>query len=1046
MILTSRWLRQWLFACCILLILPLSLQAAPRGNARQRATLVRTGRYARDHVIVKYKGLVAHSAQKSLEAQVGGTVTRRFRSSGAVLLKLKKGRDADTVIGQLKNNPNVEYVERDHYLSIHRTIPNDPDFESQWGLENVGQMLGTDDADIDAPEAWDIETGSSDVIVAVIDTGVDYDHDDLRANMWVNPNEIADNGVDDDNNGFVDDVYGVAILNGVGDGDPWDDHGHGTHVAGIIGAVGNNNRGVTGVCWTVRIMALKFLDASGYGLESDAAACIDYAVAHGAKITNNSYGGPDHSETLLQAIQNASAAGVLYCTSSGNEGLDLDVTPSYPASYDVANVISIASTGGSDNISYFSNYGRNSVHVGAPGESIWSTYTGNEYQLLDGTSMACPFVAGIAALVLSHEPTLSMADLRERVVWTGDRTFDLQETTITGLRVNAYNALMGVYSVRINTQSPLPDATVDTAYSTLMDATGFHPPYIWTWSAPQYVEQEVANGFTWSGVGQYWQSDNAMWELTIPFSFPFYGQNYSTVYVSSNGYLEFAASMPTSEDISDVTLLAQKKAIAVYWSDLTTSDDWGDLDIYVWQPDANSIGIRWQAEEADWLLGMPINMSVVLHANGEIEMHYGRENFSLVGGVVGISAGDGTNYRLSTLKTNNLQLGWAPTSLWTSGALPPGLQLDVNTGEINGTPTQAGLYTFDVRAEDQSGGSDTRAFTMKVFPATGPRADFTANPLLGMASLQVSFTDESTSTQGVTAWLWNFGDGQSSTSTNPVHTYNDPGIYTVALTVTAPDGSDTATKIRYIEAFKPGPIVDFYAEPQVGNAPLTVIFTDLSEPSDPYDMDAELAIWTWDFGDGSPQYMTFDDLPFDYTYYTPGVFDVTLVVDDWTGARGMEKKFTYITVVGEGPQLGVSVTPATFDFGFLEPGATATNAGSPLVIRNTGGVNEQIGLRIRDEDNWNAWVSSPFATSANTYILSARVAATIGTFSWLIDALGTTVTWCDGDFYFGGGGASMAPDATENLWFKFEAPTSVTGATAAKEHTITAEVSCQAAQ
>jgi len=428
-----------------------------------RLTLKRTRRYARDHVIVKFKKSARKLASRELAA-VSGTTLRTFRS-GARLIKLPKGGDLDKVIAALRKNPAVEYAERDHYLSIHRTVPNDPDFESCWGLDNQGQMLGTVDADIDAPEAWDVTTGSTSVIVAVIDTGVDYDHPDLSANMWVNPGETPGNGIDDDHNGIVDDVHGMRVINGVRSGDPMDDHGHGTHVAGTLGAVGNNARGMVGVNWTVRIMALKFLDASGYGLESDAAACIDYAVANGAKILNNSYGGPDYSQALYDAILNANTAGVLFCTSAGNDSMDNDVVPTYPACYDAPNIISVASTGGSDNLSYFSNIGRNSVDVGAPGESIWSTWPGNSYQLLDGTSMACPFVSGIAALVLAREPALSLSQLRDRVIWTGDRLLDLRETTVTGLRVNACNAVMGIYSVHIDTTSPLPSGKVGETYS-----------------------------------------------------------------------------------------------------------------------------------------------------------------------------------------------------------------------------------------------------------------------------------------------------------------------------------------------------------------------------------------------------------------------------------------------------------------------------------------------------------------------------------------------------------------------------------------------------
>ena len=883
---------------CGLLGLVVLLVVASSAGAVSRPTLKRAKKYAHDHLIVKLKKPVRAKGLAALKVQVRGKRVRTFRSSGAMLIKLAPGEDVDKIIDKVKADPNVEYAERDHYLHIHRNVPNDPDFESCWGLDNQGQMLGTPDADIDAPEAWDITTGSSSVIVGVVDTGVDYEHPDLNPNMWTNTVELNGlPGEDDDGNGIVDDIYGMCSLNGTTTGDPMDGHGHGTHCAGILGAAGNDYRGMCGVNWTVGIMALRFMDDNGYGLESDAATCIDYAVAHGVDVLSNSYGGPDWSDTLLAAIQNANAAGVLFCTSAGNETMDNDVVPSYPACYDVPNIIAVTSTGGSDNISYFSNYGRTTVDVGAPGEAIWSTFPGNDYQLLDGTSMACPFVAGIAALVKANEPAITLSELYDRVMWTGDPCFDLRETTLTGLRVNAYNALMSIYSVRITSTSPIPDGTVGQSYSHTLEAVGFSPPYTWSWSEPEYVEREVANGFVAGGAARIWQADEGMWHLSLPFAFPFFGETHNDVYVCSNGYLEFADSTPVPDEVSDVSLMIKKKMIAVYWSDLTTDPSSGDLDIYVWQPDADSICVRWQAQEAEWLLGFPINVSVVLHSDGRIDLHYGPENMSLVGGVVGISKGDETNYRVCMKKTGNLLLGWAPTTLWVAGETPPGLSIADATGEISGTPTAAGTYNFDVTVEDNSGGSDTQQFQMKVFHAGGPRADFEADTLQGFASLTVHFTDLSVSDPGTSTWAWNFGDGMSGATQNPAHTYDDPGRYTVALTVTDAFGADTMAKIRYIEALQPGPICDFSAAPTSGTAPLTVNFTNETQLGD-----WDILLWSWTFGDGEFDFVEHPT----HTYQNPGVYDVTLEAIDWGGGYGKKVKYKYIVVQGTGPMLEVT--------------------------------------------------------------------------------------------------------------------------------------------
>ena len=922
--------------------------------------LKRTSRYARDHLIVKYKTRAPQKAVLALQGRIHGRPLRTFRSSGAVLLKLAPGQDVDKAIIAVRADPNVLYAELDHYLTIHRTIPNDPDFESSWGLDNQGQMLGTLDCDIDAPEAWDITTGSADVIIGIVDTGVDYDHPDLQGNMWTNAAELNGlPGEDDDGNGIVDDIYGIRVINGAVTGDPYDDHGHGTHCAGVVGATGNDYRGICGVNWNVSIMALKFLDAGGSGLESDAAACIEYAVDHGAKVLSNSYGGPDWSQALYDAIVYARNNGVLFCASAGNDTTDNDVMPSYPASYDLTNIIAVTSTGGSDNISYFSNYGATSVDVGAPGEAIWSTWPGNQYQLLDGTSMACPHVSGIAALVLSHDSGLDLDDLRDRVMWTGDRAFDLQDITVTGLRVNAYNAIMGIYSVRISTPSPLPDGQVGTPYSCTFAATGFAEPYTWSWSAPDYIERETANYFTTGGTPQGWQHDNAMWYLDLPFDFPFYGGAYSHVYVCSNGYIEFADTMPIPEDIPDMQIFSQKKVVAAYWSDLNT-DYAGSLDIYLRYPDADTIDIRWKAQEADWLLGMPINVAITLHADGRVELHYGPENLSLVGGIMGVSNGDETNYRISTKKTGKLMLGWAPTSLFAPGALPPGLDIVETTGEVAGTPTEAGDYALDVTVEDGSGGSDTRPYELKVFPAAGPRADFEGDPLRGENPLSVTYTDLSTSSHpsGITSWSWNFGDGTSSALQNPVKQYSLSGIYTVSLSVTDADGADNMTRLRYVEVFLAGPHVDFIAEPQTGDAPLTVTFTDLTEPLPGNDRD--ILLWQWDFGDGEGD-IRLDGYPFTHTYSDPGVYDVTLEAMDWSGGTGIEKKYAYIVAVDPNPTatLTWSVSPPAGGTVTAVPPDVTAAAGAETYAQDTIvnlTANPQPAYRF---DHWVGGVANP---------------------------------------------------------------------------------------
>ena len=307
-------------------------------------------------------------------------------------------------------------------------ISDDPMYDSLYGLEKLN-----------LPDAWDIEKGNHNIVVGVLDTGVDYTHPDLKDNMWVNEGEIAGDGIDNDGNGVIDDVYGIDAYNK--DGDPMDDHGHGTHCSGTIGATGNNGVGVVGVNWSVRIMALKFLGASGGGSTHDAVTAMDYAVSMGVDIFNASFGGRFKSAFLGDAITRAENKGVIFVAAAGNSGSNNDVSPHYPSNFTNSNLISVAATDKNDKVPYFSNYGANTVHVAAPGVSILSTVSGGGYLKLSGTSMAAPHVAGLAALILAAHPSYSPTQIKNLIINTSDPLSGLSGVVQAAGRVNAAKAL-----------------------------------------------------------------------------------------------------------------------------------------------------------------------------------------------------------------------------------------------------------------------------------------------------------------------------------------------------------------------------------------------------------------------------------------------------------------------------------------------------------------------------------------------------------------------------------------------------------------------------
>jgi subtilisin family serine protease len=344
--------------------------------------------------------------------------------------------DPSVLADQYRTLPEVEYAEPNYEISIDQAasdkiLPNDPRLMEQWALR-----------DISAPEAWASTRGSNEIVVAVLDSGVEYDHVDLVDNIWTRPDNLKP--YQDQDLGTIDDIHGYnAVAN---DGDPLDENGHGTYCAGIIGAECGNSVGVCGVNWKTQIMPLKFINAGGFGYVADAVEALNYAIDRkhagvNLRVISASWGLAEHSRALEDVIRKTYEAGILFVAASGSTNTNNDSTPRYPAGYGLGNIICVAATDKGDALAQFSNYGAKSVHLAAPGKDILTTALGNDYKECSGTSLAAPMVAGVAALALSAHPNLSVDELRSLLLRSVDKLPSLRGRVITAGRINAARAV-----------------------------------------------------------------------------------------------------------------------------------------------------------------------------------------------------------------------------------------------------------------------------------------------------------------------------------------------------------------------------------------------------------------------------------------------------------------------------------------------------------------------------------------------------------------------------------------------------------------------------
>ncbi len=636
-------------------------------------------------LIVKYKDGVTEEGRRHSRERHGSVQKREFHGLRMERVGIAPGRSVSEAVKEYGLDDDVEYAEPD-YVVRALVVPNDPSFSSLWGLSTIA-----------APAAWDTTTGSGDVVVAVIDTGIDYNHQDIRANMWVNLAELNGTpGRDNDGNGVVGDIYGYnAILN---NGNPLDDNNHGTHVSGTIGAVGNNGIGVTGVNWDVKLMACKFLDANGSGYISDAIECLQYVKgmkARGANIiaTNNSWGGGAYSQALYDAIN--AQRDILFIVAAGNAGGNNDTSVAYPADYDLPNVVAVAATTSTDGLAGFSNYGRRMVHVGAPGNNILSTVRNNGYGYMSGTSMATPHVTGLAALLKANDGGLDWRGIKNLILSTGDQISALIGKSVTGRRINALHAVTCQDSRLFSVLKYPARITVGVAATLSAVSVNCATP-----AGPVTVALSGGEVFLLHDDGV--APDQAAGDGI-----------FSAVYTPVRTTELFSFSSPAgSETIGNIAPLAVTTSslpaatVGNFYSRTLTAS--GGVGPYIWNISNGALPAGLSLDSASGTISGTPTVS-------------GKSSFTVrVTDKSGVTAVRSLSLTVSiatlTISTTSLPPGsrgrYYSATLAASGGvrpytwsisrgrLPAGLSLNSTTGEISGTPTTSGRSSFTVRVTD----------------------------------------------------------------------------------------------------------------------------------------------------------------------------------------------------------------------------------------------------------------------------------------------------------------------------------------------------------
>ncbi|MBL9171591.1 MAG: S8 family serine peptidase [Verrucomicrobiales bacterium] len=731
---------------------PLLLGLSTLGFAPPSQPTAGASGYREDRILIQPKSAATQDSLARFHRTKGSRRVRHFqRLSGIEVIEVPRGTQVHQLVDAYRRSGLVEVVEPDYFVES-TAAPTDPNFRNGalWYLNQLDGQGNWRGPDIQAPLAWDTKTNADDIVVALIDTGARLTHEDLTANLWINPAEVAGNGIDDDGNGVVDDVHGIDTANQTGN--PFDVTGHGTRVAGVLGGVGNNGLGGVGVAWRVKMMICRYASDNGQGTFSDILECFDYARAKGARIINASFGSTNTSALLLSAVNACRSAGIIVVAGAGNNGINNDTTPFYPASYTLDNIVSVAATTRSDELAGYSNFGAKSVDLAAPGTDILSAGAGSDTQYLfdSGTSYSTAIASGSLALLWARFPNESYTQIIQRLLSSVDPLPGLSNKCVTGGRLNLAKALGPSLVADFNVAqsaaaTPLIQVFSDNSYGNIVarqwdfgdngSSTEASPTHLFPAFGDYLVRLTLTNSlgktaqiqkvvavspaYAPSAAAYVWltpssrtvlslSNDGVSAAQTIPFPFVYYGTTRTQLFVGANGLLGFTATGVSQAANTDLpNPAAPNDFLSPFWSDLVPSANTTiSVGIAGSSPNRNLV-VTWSRISLPAPQTATVNFQVVLNeSTGQILFNYqevaaSSRNANAAGkrATIGLEGPQGTaasrfSYLGSVPLTNSQSIRWTPPTSWPRPAEPQVIPSAVlaSSGKQGGPFTPSGQF------------------------------------------------------------------------------------------------------------------------------------------------------------------------------------------------------------------------------------------------------------------------------------------------------------------------------------------------------------------